>query len=114
MTFTVQEALAASVPPLKEIVCGAVVDKVPPHCEDNPVVTVRPLGKVSVKLIPVRATAVFGLVRVKVKDDVAPTATGFGEKALVMVGGLGIAQPVKVTSSRYKSEPGFVFVELNP
>src|SRR5688500_9838117 len=52
VTSIVQEAPPASVPPLSEIVRGAVVDSVPPHCVEDPVVTVRPLGRVSVKLTP--------------------------------------------------------------
>jgi hypothetical protein len=80
-----QEALAARVPPLKEIVCGAVVDNVPPHCVEDPVGTVRPLGKVSEKLTPVNATPVFGFVIVNVSVEVAPTEAGFGENDLLMV-----------------------------
>lgn len=105
MTLTVQEALAASVPPLNEIVCGAVVDSVPPHCEDDPVVTVKPLGRVSVKLTPVKATPVFGFERVNVNVDVAPTETEFGENALLRVAGVGVPQPVKVTLSKLISFP---------
>ena len=97
--------LTASVPPLNEIVWGAVVDNVPPHCEDEPVVIVKPLGKVSVKLTPVNATPVFGFVTVKVRVDVAPIATGFGENALLMVAGVGVPHPVKLTLSILISFP---------
>ena len=97
--------LTASVPPLNEIVLGAVVDNVPPHCEDEPVATVRPLGRVSVKLTPVNATPVFGFVTVNVSVDVAPIATGFGKNALLIVGGTGVPQPVKVILSRFISFP---------
>lgn len=100
-----QEALTASVPPLNEIVCGAVVDNVPPHCGDEPVVTVKPLGKVSVKVTPVNATPVFGFVTVNVNVDVAPAATGLGEKALLSVAGVGVPQPVNVTLSKLISFP---------
>ena len=100
-----QEAPAASVPPLNEIVRGAVVDNVPPHCEDDPVETVRPLGKVSVKLTPVKATPVFGLVSVNVNVEVAPAATGFGENALLIVAGPGVPHPVNVTLSKLISFP---------
>jgi hypothetical protein len=109
-----QEALAARVPPLKEIVWSAVVDNVPPHCVEDPVLTVRPLGRVSEKPIPVNATPEFGFVIVNVSVDVAPTATGFGENTLVIVGGLGTTQPVKVTSSKYKSEPGLLLPASKP
>ena len=95
----------SSVPPLNEIVRGAVVDNVPPHCVDDPVVTVSPLGRVSVKLTPVNAIPVFGFVTVNVKVDVAPIATGFGENALLMVGGAGVPQPAKLTLSRFISFP---------
>ena len=105
VTLIVQEALTASVPPLNEIVRGAVVDNVPPHCEDEPVVTVRPLGRVSVKLTPVNATPVFGFVTVNVSVDVAPMATGFGENALPIVAGVGVPHPVKVTLSKLISFP---------
>lgn len=105
VTLIVQLALAASVPPPNEIVRGAVVVSVPPHCVEEPEATVRPLGKVSVKLTPVKATPVFGFVTVNVKMDVAPIATGFGEKALLMVAGVGVPQPVKVTLSKLISFP---------
>jgi hypothetical protein len=100
-----QDALAASDPPLNEIVCGAVVDNVPPHCAEEVVETVSPLGSVSVKLIPLKATAVFGLVRVNVSVEVAPAATGLGEKDFVNVGEEGAPQPVNVTLSRLRSAP---------
>ena len=100
-----QEALAASDPPLKEIVCGAVVESVPPHCVEEEVGTVSPLGRVSMKAIPLNAMVVFGLVNVNVSVEVAPAATEFGEKDLVIVGEDGVPQPVNVTLSRLKSAP---------
>ena len=52
----VQDTLAARVPPLKEIMLGAVVDRVPPHIVVGPVVaTVNPVGKVSVNATSVAA-----------------------------------------------------------
>jgi hypothetical protein len=42
---------------------------------------------------------------VKVKVETPLTAIGFGEKALVIVGGLGTAHPVKVTLSKFISFP---------
>lgn len=105
VTLIVQEALAVSVPPPNEIVRGAVVVSVPPHCVDEAVTTVSPLGSVSVKLTPVNATPVFGFVTVNVNVDVAPIATGFGEKALLRVAGEGVPHPVKVTLSMLISFP---------
>lgn len=105
VTVIVQKVLTASVPPLNEIVRGAVVVNVPPHWVDEPEVTVRPLGRVSVKLTPVNATPVFGFVTVKVNVEVAPMATGFGENALVRVAGVGVPHPVKMTLSKLMSFP---------
>ena len=105
VAVTLQEAPAASVPPLNEMVRGAVVVSVPPHWVEEPLVTVRPLGKVSVKLRAVNATPVFGFVTVNVKVDVAPIATELGEKALPMVAGVGVPQPVKVILSKLISFP---------
>ena len=72
VTVMLQEALATRVPPLKEIVCGAVVDNVPPHCVEDPVVTVNPLGNVSVNAIPLKAIVALGLVSEKVRVELAP------------------------------------------
>ena len=105
VTLIVQEALTASVPPLNEIVPGAAVVNVPPHCGEDPFVTVTLLGRVSVKLMPVNATPVFGFVTVKVSVDIAPIATGFGENALARVAGTGVPHPVKVTLSKLMSFP---------
>lgn len=71
-----------------------------------------PAGNVSLKVVPVRAAA-FVFVRVNVRVETPPTAIGSGEKAFVMVGSTGSEQPVNVTLSRLKSEPAFVFPELN-
>lgn len=101
VAVTVQFAPAASVPPVNESVLGAVRVNVPAHCTDDPEVTVSPAGKVSVKATPLTATLALGLVTVKVSVDVAPTATVLGAKLLVMVGGFGMAQPVKMMVSRY-------------
>ena len=100
-----QVALAASVPPLKEIVCGAVVDSVPPHCVEDPVVTVSPLGNVSVNAMPLKAIVALGLVNENVRVELAPAATGLGENDLLRVGEEGAPQPVKVTLSRFRSAP---------
>ena len=51
------EVFAASDPPEKEIVLGAVVVREPPQAEVGPeVTTVRPAGKVSVNPIPLSET----------------------------------------------------------
>ena len=47
----------------------------------------------------------FEFASVKVSMDVPLTAMELGKKALVIVGGVGVAQPVKVTLSRLKSFP---------
>jgi hypothetical protein len=49
---------------------------------------------------------------VKVKVDVAPTETGFGENALPRVAGEGIPHPEKVTLSTNISEPELIFPAL--
>ena len=102
VTVILQVPLAASAPPLKEIVLGAVVVSVPPHCDEDPEAIVSPEGKESVKVTPVKSTPTskFGLVSVKVSVETPLTATGLGEKALVICGGLGTAQPVTLTLSR--------------
>jgi len=100
-----QEAPPAREPPLKEIVCGAVVANVPPHWVEDVVATDSPLGNVSEKVIPLRAIVVFGLVRANVNVDVAPAATGLGENDLLRLGEEGAPQPVKVTLSRFRSAP---------
>ena len=105
VTVILHEALAASDPPLKEIVWVAVVESVPPHCDDDDVPTVRPLGSVSVKAMPLKAMVVFGLVSVNVSVGVAVAAAGLGENDFVMVGEDGEPQPVNVTLSRLKSAP---------
>ena len=113
MTATLQEAPDRSVPPLNTIVREtAFVDSVPLHCGDDPLGTVSPPGRVSVKLTPVKSTPVFGLVRVKVRVEVAPTETGLGENALLMAAGEGIPHPVKLTLSTNISEPELVFPAL--
>ena len=66
--------------------------------------TCNPVGIVSVKVTPVRAMEL-ELERVKVNVEVPFTAIGSGENALVIVGGTGVAHPVKVTLSRLRSFP---------
>jgi len=68
--------------------------------------TCNPIGNASVKLTPVNGT-LFSFERVKVKVETPPTAIGFGENALVMVGGAATPQPVKITLSRCISAEAF-------
>lgn len=114
MTVRLHEAPPVRLPPVKEMVCGDVVAKVPPHCVEEAVATVRPPGSVSVKAIPLRAIVVLGFVRVNVSVEVAPIATGFGEKALLMIGEEGAPQPVNVTLSRFRSAPLLVVLAPVP
>jgi len=64
--------LAASVPPLKLMVLGAVVVTEPPlQAAVGPeLATVIPAGSTSVKLMPLRLSVVFGLVIVNVSEVV--------------------------------------------
>lgn len=50
-------------------------------------VTVRPAGRVSVKVIPVSVAAVFGLLIENVSVVVLPVNIGFAVKALLITGG---------------------------
>ena len=63
------------------------------------------------KVTPVRAIE-FELESVKVRVEIPLTAMGLGENALVIAGGLGIAQPVKVTLSTKTSDPEAVLPAL--
>ena len=69
-------------------------------------------GMMSVNATPLKAQQEFGLVTVKVRVDVPPTATGLREKLFVMVGGLGLGQPLMTTLSR-KME-GSVLLDCAP
>ena len=111
-TLTVHELFAGMVPPVgdpkvKEVAlaAGAQVGD-PPHVveAEGVAATCRPVGRVSVNVTPVKAIE-FELERVKVNVDMPFTAIGSGENALVIVGGTGVAQPVKFTLSRLRSFP---------
>jgi hypothetical protein len=65
-------ALAARVPPVRDIVLGEVVVKVPPHAEELPETIVKPAGRTSENETPDKAVLVFGLVMVKVNVLVLP------------------------------------------
>ena len=106
VTANTQFAPTARAPSDSEIVLvAAVVVSVPPHSEVDPSATVTPVGKVSEKAISLKVTVELGLVIVKLKLEVPPTATGSGENDLLMVGGLGTPQPVKETLSMFRSAP---------
>src|SRR5688572_6852058 len=83
-TVTVQEPLAAIVPPLNEMeVIPATGEKVgEPHPEVEAfgvAATSVPAGKVSEKATPVRAVPVLVLLMVKVKVEIPLTTIGSGE-----------------------------------
>ena len=67
----------------------AVAVAVPPQVLDKPFgdATTKPLGSESVKLTPVSATLVLGLVMVKLRLVVFPVKMGFAVKDLAMTGG---------------------------
>ena len=106
LTLTAQELFAGIVPPVGDpnvrVVAPAAGAQVggPPQVvvAEGVEATCSPVGSVSVNVTPVNAIE-FEFARVKVRVEVPLTAIGLDAKALVIVGGLGIAQPVKVTSS---------------
>jgi hypothetical protein len=77
----------ATVAPLRLIVTGAVDINVPPQALVELLVTVRPVGKVSVKATPVSDAVVFGLVMVKVSEVLPFSGIVDAPKAFEMVGG---------------------------
>lgn len=94
VTFTlkVQEAEAASVPPVRLTEDDPAVAVMVPAPQEpvRPfgVATTSPAGKLSVKATPVSELVVFGLVMVKLNEVVPPTAIVDAPKDLVMVGGV--------------------------
>ena len=112
MTLTVQELLAGMEAPVGKPKLREVAPEpgfhvgAPPHVvvAVGVAATCKPEGNASVKATPVRAME-FELERVKVNVEVPLTAMGLVPKALVMVGGTGVAQPVKVTLSALRSFP---------
>jgi len=104
-----QLVLAASEPPVNEIVLvAAVVVNVPPHTGETTKSEMdRPSGRMSVKTMPVKFLFP-GCVLLIVNESVefAPFTIGSGEKDLVMVGGgAGIAHPVNEISSKKRFDP---------
>ena len=109
MTLTVQELLAGIVPPLNVRVVapalGAQVDGPPQVVVAAGVAaTCSPKGSESLNVTPSNGIE-FEFASVNVNVDMPLTAMGLGEKTLVIVGGLGVAQPVKVTLSKLMSFP---------
>lgn len=89
-TTTLQVPLAASEPPVNEIVLGEVVVREPPQVVVGPLLaTVRPAGRVSVNAMPLSAVPALGFVNVNVRVDVPLTAMAVGANALVSVGADG-------------------------
>lgn len=80
--------MVAIVAPESDMPVGAVVANVPPQTVDVPLVTVRPVGSVSVNATP-SSEVVFpvGLVMVKVSEVVAFNAIEAGLNTLAMDGG---------------------------
>ena len=66
--------------------------------------TCRPVGSASINEAPVNAIE-FEFESVKVSVEVPFSAMGLGKKALVIVGGVGVAQPLKETLSKLISLP---------
>lgn len=67
VTLIVHVPLAASEPPVSEMVRGAVVVNVPPEQADvDAEATVKPSGNVSEKAMPLNALVALGLLRVNV------------------------------------------------
>lgn len=88
VTLNEHDALAASEPPVMLMVLGAVVVTVPPQVVADPFATVSPAGSVSVKLIPVRPSEVFGFVIVNIRLVVPPTTMLEAPNDLAIVGGV--------------------------
>lgn len=61
--------------------------------------TCKPLGNASVKVTPLRAIE-FELDNVNLSVEIPFTGIGLVKKAFVIVGGVGAAQPKKITLSR--------------
>src|SRR5581483_3004834 len=89
VTVTLKEQLPPPLiePPLSDMVDGEVVVNVPPHCEEDELAIVKPLGRVSVKLTPVSPVEVLGLLMEKVSVVVLPVKIGLAVKDLAMTGG---------------------------
>ena len=121
LTLTVQELLAGIEAPVGAPKVSVVLPApgahvgagIPPHvvAAAGVAATCKPVGNVSVKVTPSRAIE-FELDNVNLSVDVPFTGIGLVKKVFVMVGGVGMAQPVKVTLSTNISEPELTFPEL--
>jgi hypothetical protein len=93
----VHDAEAAMVAPerLTEFDPAVAVMVPPPHDPVSPfgVATVKPLGNVSVKAVPVRSVAAFAFEIVKLKLDVLPAVTLDGVNDLAIDGGASTVKP---------------------
>src|SRR5579872_1122069 len=104
-TETVQEALAASVPPDKlTLPDPAAAETVPPHelVNAGEAEMIRPAGKVSEKAIPLKETVLFGFPMVNVSEVEAFNGMLAALKALAIVGGAvtgALATPVSAIVS---------------
>jgi hypothetical protein len=88
VTLNVQLLFAASDPPEKDIVLGAVVVSEPLQVAVGPLLaTVRPVVKTSVNPMPDSELDRFGLVAIKVNVEVMPVKIEVGEKDLASTGG---------------------------
>lgn len=100
--------LNASVPPLKEIVLGAVTVSVPPlQAETVEEETVSPAGRTSEKETPVRDVPVLGFVNKNDSVLVLPVPMEFGVKLFDRFGTVGRGQPVITMLSRYTVDVAF-------
>src|SRR5262249_44911179 len=86
VTLNMQVPLAASVPPLNEIILGEVAVTVPPQTLALPVGTVNPAGNVSVKAMPVSGSAALGLLIVKLSEVICPTWIDDAVNDFIIVG----------------------------
>jgi hypothetical protein len=110
VTMNEQVPLAASVPPVNEIIPGAVVVTVPPQVARVPLGTDSPAGSMSVKLIPDSDWLVFGLVIVNIKLVVPPTGMLASPNPLVSV---GAAATLIETVAVLVQPPGLLSTYLN-
>ena len=99
MTLNVHGVPTATVAPANEMVTGEVTVKVPPHCEEVALVTVSPVGSVSLKPTPVNEAGLpVGLVTVNVSEVVALGEMAVGLNDFAIEGGpstLRLADAVK-------------------
>jgi len=114
LTPTEHEPLAGIVPPLNvSDVAPAVGAQVPPQVEVavGVAATCVPAGSASLNAAPVSATE-FVLASVNVNVEMPFTAIGLGTNDFVIVAGVPLLHPVKITSSSTGSEPALVLFEL--